>query len=101
MLLAGYGVLVSVRHQTGKTNDLLNSITATFGVEILWHQETGFHEIFLSSLDDSHILFKLRGNKYANYLELYCEDLKLLRELKAAFPGDFKAEVRREEGLLE
>jgi len=97
--LAGYGILVSVRHQARKTNDLLNAVTARFGIGIVWHQETGFHEIQL--LSGFHILFKLRGNKYANYLELFSEDIELLRFVKATFPEDFKTEVRREEGLLE
>jgi hypothetical protein len=97
--LAEYGVLTSVRHQAGKTNDLLNVVTARFGVAIKWHVETGFHEIIL--LGGGHILFKKRGNKYANYLEFYSVDVELLQFIRTAFSEDFKAEVVREEGLLE
>ena len=94
-----YGVLCSVRHQAKKTNDLLNALTARWGTKIVWHPRTGFHEIVLA--DGSHILFRRRGNKYANYLELCSVDMNLLRFVKQVFPDDFKAEVIRKEGLLE
>ena len=92
-----YGYLRSIRHQAKKTMELLNAICAKFGTAINW-SDNHYHDYI-----DTHgfiIRFRRRGNKYADWLELTSFDIDLLREVKAAFPNDFKAEVVVKEGLL-
>lgn len=44
--------------------------------------------------------FRARGNKYANWLELMSSDLDMLRQVKGAFPTDFRMEVQTKEGTV-
>jgi muconolactone delta-isomerase len=45
-----------------------------------------------------HILFRRRGNKYANWLELMSNDVAALEQIRSRFPLLFKADVVKQEG---
>ena len=98
-LVQEYGVLFSVRHQARKTNELINSITTKFGIRIEWNDRTGWNIISVKQGEHA-LFFRRRGNKFANYLELLCSDIDLLSKVKDAFPDDFKADLKIEEGIL-
>jgi hypothetical protein len=98
-----YGVLFSVRHHTRRTNELLNNIVARFAVKagrIEWDTFGRCHRIIIDPDKDLIVHFQKRGNKYANYLEMICKDLELLRQIKNAFASDFPRELKIEEGIL-
>lgn len=100
-----YGVLFSVRHKVKETNDLINAISIRFGSSIKWGDRyvTGgasFDQcIWRKFLSDPPIYFKLHGNKFSNFLELYCKDISILQVIRAVFPADFIGEVEVKEGL--
>jgi len=96
--LPKYGVLVSVRHQAKRTNDLVNAIAAKFGDSVYWDKRTGFNYIERKGM--CTLFFKLHGNEFANYVEFLCSNIGVLREIKQSFPDDFTAEVDIKEGLL-
>jgi hypothetical protein len=87
-----------VRHQARETNDLLNAIAAKFGKSIVWTYAKSGH-ILLN--DGSRLYFDFHGNRYADYLKFMHVDVAFLERVKYAFPDDFKAEIQREEALLE
>jgi hypothetical protein len=93
-----YGVLESVRHQSKKTNVLLNSISSKFGKGLVWSKNR------LNYIDQgtgkNALYFKLHGNQYANFIEFLSFDIDALKAIKAAFSSDFAVDVRLEEGLL-
>jgi hypothetical protein len=96
--LPKYGVLESVRHQAKATNGLLNSISARFGKGIVWSKSrVNYIE---RGAGKNALYFKLHGNQYANFLEFLSFDVDRLAAIKAAFPNDFTADIRLEEGLL-
>jgi len=96
--MSRYGELNSIRHKAKDTNDLLNRIVSQFGSSIEWHKRTGCHEIKRDHR--AVIFFSLRGNKWADWLQLLSSDVEVLKSIKAAFPDDFKADVQTKEGVL-
>ncbi len=100
-----YGVLFSVRHKAKETNDLVNLISIKFGSSIHWaeHLATGGtyfdNQIIRKVPGEPKIWFKLHGNRFTNFLELYCQDIEVLQAIKNAFPNDFSGEVEVKEGL--
>lgn len=95
--LPKYGVLVSIRHRDKKINDLINAIAAKFADSICW-RGVGCH--YFERKSGCTIWFKLHGNTFVKFLELFSSDIGVLREIKQSFPGDFTAEVETKEGLL-
>ena len=101
-----YGVLFSVRCKAKGTNDLVNLISIKFGSSIHWREpscivgaDNSDSVIWRKNLKDPPIWFKTHGNKFRNFLELYCQDIAILEAVKAAFPNDFPTEVQVKEGL--
>lgn len=96
-----YFELNSVKHQTKKTNDLLNSVSARFGCAIHWLGR-GRHGIInrKNVVPMDFIFFQFHGNQYANYLTLKCLDATVLYEVKTAFSKDFVSDVQIRKGLL-
>lgn len=92
-----YGYLRSIRHQAKKTMELLNAICSKFGTMIHWSDDH-YHDYI--DTQGYIIRFRRRGNKYADWLELTSYDINLLRQIKVAFPSDFKADVTVKEGPL-
>jgi hypothetical protein len=87
-----------VRHQTRKTYDLLNAIVAKFGDRITWtyrHRDDAIERN--GKLD---IYFQFHGNKYANWIEFSSGDIVALRNIRQAFPEEFKGDVQEKEGVI-
>jgi len=93
-----YGSLCSVRHQTRKIYDVINKITAKFGKQIVWNNQTHWHIIELEN--NGKIYFCFHGNKFACWLELLSYDRAVLQSIKQKFPESFKAEVETKQGFL-
>lgn len=94
-----YGVLCSVRRVARATNDLVNAICAKFANEIVWDYALSGWNLF-DRPGKKPLFFRARGNKYANWLELMSSDLDMLRQVKGAFPTDFRMEVQTKEGTV-
>ena len=93
-VLMTYAWARSVRHQTKRTNDLLNAIVAKFG-------DTVRRDEYVSMIDrkGQHVIyFKLHGNKYSDWFELWSNDIDVMKEIHEAFPNDFTSEVQVKEG---
>ncbi len=98
MLAFGYGVLFSKRRRAGVTMNLLNRVSARFGKEILW---TRFRSAIVRLPNGKNLYVQFRGNKFADYLELLCVDVDLLRQIRKSFRADFPSVVQEEKGFLE
>lgn len=90
-----YGWLRSVRYQAKATSNLINAIAGKFGDSVR-------REECCSMIDrkGKHVIyFKLHGNKYADWFELWSDDVAVMQEIHTAFPQGFTSEVQMREGL--
>ncbi len=94
-----YGTLCSVRQWARKTGELVNGICVAVDAErIVWDPVSGWNRYERQGKE--FILFRRRGNKYADWLELMSNDIAALEQIRSRFPLLFKAEVKTEEGSI-
>ncbi len=102
--LPTYYVVQSVRHQSKKTNELLNQITAKVGCRLIWTYNWQGVIILKENqtilTNSNSLFFQIHGNKYANYLELKYIHEKILKDIVALFPNDFQMNIIAKKGLL-
>lgn len=84
-------ILHSIRHIARETNGLINAIASEFGDKIIWQQDYSYN--IIDRKEKYAIHFRRRGNKYADWLELWSFDLDIMQKIKDAFPDDFKTDL--------
>jgi len=95
-----YGTLCSVRQWARKTDELINGICVAISADrIVWASEREVWNYF-ERAGKPHVLFRRRGNKYADWLELMSNDVAALEQIRSRFPLLFKADVKKAEGTI-
>ena len=96
---ANYGTLCSVRQWAIETSNLINEICVAISADkIVWAENALWS--YFERAGKSHVLFRSRGNKYTDWLELMSNDVAVLEQIRSRFPLLFKMDVKMMEGTV-